>query len=85
MHLPYYPVDQPKRGFTVPIKSWMLGILYDWSFNALSNLYDIFPLLSTDKTISQSISNYLHRKPCNLELIWSLVNLYYWSIKFFPR
>ena len=77
-YVPRSLIDRPKRGFSVPIKSWLVGPLRDWAEELLSEqvLRDqgIFDVESVRDAWHQHLCGWINHS----ELLWSVLMFQAW-------
>ena len=70
---------RPKKGFSVPIDSWLRGPLKDWTNDHLKSKFirngDYFNINVLDKTVDEHFRN----KKNHGQKIWSVVILAQWA------
>ena len=77
-YVPRSLIDRPKRGFSVPVKEWLVGPLRDWVEDLISEktlreqgIFDV-------KSIRDAWHQHLHGWANHSELIWSVLMFQAW-------
>jgi asparagine synthase (glutamine-hydrolysing) len=77
-YVPRELIDRPKRGFSVPVKEWLVGPLRDWAEDLISEqtlreqgIFDI-------QSIRDAWHQHLHGWANHSELIWSVLMFQAW-------
>jgi len=77
-YVPRELIDRPKRGFSVPIKEWLVGPLRDWAEDLMSEqtLHDqgVFDVTSVRDAWHQHLYGWANHS----ELIWSILMFQAW-------
>ncbi|NQX89620.1 MAG: asparagine synthase (glutamine-hydrolyzing) [Halioglobus sp.] len=77
-HIPNSLIDRPKRGFSVPIKGWLVGPLRDWAEDLLSEQalreQGIFEVASIRDAWQQHLYGWANHS----ELLWSILMFQAW-------
>ena len=77
-HVPRKLIDRPKRGFSVPVKEWLVGPLRDWAEDLLSEQrlreQGIFEVGRVREAWQQNLHGWANHS----ELLWSLLMFQAW-------
>jgi len=77
-YVPRALIDRPKRGFSVPIKSWLVGPLREWAEELLSERALRDPGVFDVASIRDAWHQHLHGFANHSELMWSVLMFQAW-------
>ena len=77
-YIPRALIDRPKRGFSVPIKEWLVGPLRDWAEDLISEKTLAEQGIFDVKSIRDAWHQHLYGWANHSELIWSVLMFQAW-------
>jgi asparagine synthase (glutamine-hydrolysing) len=77
-YVPPALIDRPKRGFSVPIKEWLVGPLRDWAEDLISEKTLTEQGIFDVKSIRDAWHQHLYGWANHSELIWSVLMFQAW-------
>jgi len=77
-YVPRNLIDRPKRGFSVPVKEWLVGPLRDWVEDLISERALIEQGIFDPKSIRDAWHQHLYGWTNQSELLWSVLMFQAW-------